>query len=308
MKKIMSLVFFTLILMSIIPLGLAQEETEATEVELEQEIQTMSTIDGAQYRLDQLALSLENQIEHAKDILSEVNVSDEIMEELNGYVVEMELLLERVNELEPSGTPSEMAAEFVAIKKQAITLTQNFRKTLYSAVRQERIEQIKEQVRETKELRKQELKAELEEKKENMYMNRINHILNAIGEDASEIIEQYQNGEITREEAAALIKEKYDSLSQEEKDALKSEIKSQAEQVKANLEARKEQAKAAYEAKKAEIKANAEARREQLKAKFQAALEERKANAEARREQLKANLEARRLGADPTANAENQNN
>ena len=343
MRKIMSVVLLGLLLMSIIPLGLAQEDTEETEVELEEEAELMSTIQGAQYRLDQLALSLENQIEHAKDILSELELSEEVMNVLNGYVVDMELLLERVKAIEPSGTASEMAAEFVAIKKEAITLTQEFRRTLTSSINQQKIEQVKERVREMKELRQEEFKAQLKEKKENMYMNRLNDVLEAIGADVDDIMQQLENGEITREEARELIRERINAMSEDDHEELREKIKEQAEEAKENFQARKEEAKANFEAKKAEIKANAqeareqykerkeeakanyetkkaeikanaENRREELKAQFKARLQERKENAESLKEQFKANIQARKLLRDnddsdeDSDESENENN
>ncbi|NTV23888.1 MAG: hypothetical protein HGA85_05975 [Nanoarchaeota archaeon] len=283
MKKIMSIFVLGMLLLTLASFAVAEEDpSETTDAEIEQEIETMSTPPGAEYRLDQLELSLENQIEHAKDILSEINVSDEAMEELEGYVVKMELLLERVQAMVPTGTPEEMAAEFVAAKKEAITLSQDFRKSLYNATTKVKIDAIKERIQEIRELRKAEIESRLEDMKDTMYMRRISSLLEALGLEDQDIMEKVKNGEMTKEEAKEIIKKAISELTPEQKEELKSEVKEMNEQVREDMAA-----------KRSEFKASMQEKREEIKSLFQARFAERRAAFEARMSERKNNMQER---------------
>jgi hypothetical protein len=303
MKKIMSLLLLGILLMSIIPLAIAEETEEINEEEVEEEIERMSTIPGAEYRLQQLALSLENQIENAKDIISELDADQEVIDELSEYVLEMELLLERINEIDTDGVPEEMAAEFVAVKKEAIELTHKFKMTLISSVNSQKIEQVRERVREMKELRLQEIKNRLEEKKQNMYMHRVNNALENAG-IASSVMERVRNGELTREEAIEIIKENFNSLSGDEIKNLRAEVREQAEKAKDNAQSKRAEAVAKAIQKRSEIRENAMNKIGEMMSQFENRIQERKENSDARLQQLRENFPTGRVAG----NFRNQNN
>ncbi|MFC2162253.1 hypothetical protein ACFLRF_01100 [Candidatus Altiarchaeota archaeon] len=286
MKKIFVLIL-GLLIVSAISLAAADDDTD-----LEAEADAMHTPPGAQYRLDQLEISLENHIERAKDILTEVNVSDDAMSELEDYVIELELLLERVQEMEPTGTPSEMAADFVAIKKEAITTTQNFRKALHDSVIQEKIAGIKERIRERHEERRNASMARIRERKEKMYMTRLSGIITTLGIEDEDLMAQVGNGSLTKREAKDMITDAWKNLSKEDKTGVRLAVKEKRDAAKADIKARKEQAKARLRAKQAEIKADWKAKMAERKANFRAKLSERK---EAHNERKDARKDAQAL-------------
>jgi len=236
------------------------EETETEEVEIEaeeleeveEEIKHMATIDGATQRLYQLQLSLENQIAHAKDIVAET----EDTELLETRIVELELLLERVKAIEPTGTAADMAAEFVAIKKEAITASQEFRKEIYSKVSEDKINKIKDKIKENKELRKEKALKVLKERRNNIYMEQMTEVLSGVNEDAETLMEEVKSGKITRSEAVEKIRNMVKSLSEEEKEEIKETMEQNRTELNNKINKNKELAKEKFQEKVKEIRAN----------------------------------------------------
>jgi cell division protein FtsI/penicillin-binding protein 2 len=244
-KAIFALILF---LFLILPEAMAQDTSDE---ELESEILTMSTPPGAEYRLLQLELSLSNQIDTANHILEEINASEEVQALLAGQIETLELLLQRIQGLELSGTAAELAAEFVAIKAQAIEATQAFRRTALGVTPRERALQIKEKVRQSQEPRLNALRARLEESREYMYMKWLSGLM-----QADNAIEKHELGEITREQARAMVSNSYMGLRAEQKRNLSLTLDEHRAEALQQMEAKRATAKERIEQKTSEIKAN----------------------------------------------------
>ena len=293
-KEIRSILMLVALSMLVIPFVSATEEV--SDEELTDEIETMGLPERGVYRFEQLRISIENQVEYGKDILSELEVSDEVMSKLEGYIIDLEVLQESINTIDLTGSPANLAAEFLEIKKEAISISQNFKTTMNQAVRAPEIEQIKANFAEMKELRKEEAKLRIEEKKAEASAKRGVRLLEELGIEVDE-------GR-TPEETKTLVKEALNALSDEEKEELKAEIKAERETAKANLEAKKAEAKANMKTKREEIKAELQAKREAKRAKLKADLEERKNNMQAIKTGMKEKLEERKAGMKAKSSAE----
>jgi len=222
-------------------------ECEATEEtndeELDEEIEHMDSQEAAEYRLEQFALSLENHIEHAKDILAQVEVDEDVMDELEGYVAQLELVLDKVQDMEPTGTPAEMAADFIALKREAWNITRDFRTTLHGALASDRVQQIRAAVREMQQQRLEVLKTKLQERRENMYTRYMSHMLARTGMNQEDIADKLESGELTREQARDMLREQLADITEEQRSQLRQRIVDNREEIRQALDQAREQAR-----------------------------------------------------------------
>lgn len=293
MKKILSILLIGLFICSIMPLALAEDISTVSNTELEQQITEMSTPETAKYRLDQLALSLESQIEHAKDITTELNATSDTTIKLEGYIAELEVLLDRVKNINPSSTPIQMAAEFLSIKIDAITISQNFRTTIQSVASTEKIKDITNKTQEMKSLREAELKSQLEASKETMYTTTMKNLLLAQGLTDPAITEKIQNSDVTSEELKNLIKNVVSNLSSDKRSEFKTLISQSKNDIKSSMEAKKTEIKAEMKAKSAEIKAQKQAEKAQKQADIAAKRTQRASEQATKKAELQSKLDAR---------------
>jgi hypothetical protein len=259
-----------LVLVSIFSFALAED---IDEEELTQELNVMSLPESANYRFEQLAISLENQIAHGNDIISEINVSEEVLAQLTNYVAELEILLNETNGMDLSLGASELAAEFVSIKKQAITVSQEFRKLINTEIRTEKIVEIKEKNVQKKELRNHEAVKKMQEKKAQALAQRSNRLLENLG------IEVNENASMN--EIREQIKQGLNGLTNSEKEELGNKLEEEKQFVKANVQAKKQETQQKIMQKRTEINEM---------------LQEKKAQ---RIALIESNIEQKRLGIQP---------
>lgn len=183
MKKIFAMFAMLMLLIAVAPMALADdnetfdtnttinmtddvndEDVEVTE-EDEEEIEVMTTPYGAEVRLEQLKLSIERNIERGTAVIEENNFTEETSILLTGILDDLSSLIEDIDSLDLEQEPSILAQEYVAVKKQAISLSNDFKKEVHKELSAEKIEQVKARVQERAEKRVEELKQRLHEKK-----------------------------------------------------------------------------------------------------------------------------------------------
>ncbi|MFH1588976.1 MAG: hypothetical protein ABIB43_00215, partial [archaeon] len=155
MKKFVAMLFVGIMLLSLVPLALADEGNETSdedvcvedsdcdadefcdagecadlESEDEAETEIMRTPYGASVRLVQLERAIENNIAHGERIVDAILANDENadVDELNRILDDMRALVLEVQNLDlENKTPQELAEEYVEIKSSARELAKEFR-------------------------------------------------------------------------------------------------------------------------------------------------------------------------------------
>ncbi len=111
------------------------------------------------------------------------------------------------------------------MKNESINLTREFRVTLHSILDEETLELLREEM---KDFYKEEMK-NLREQIRNMIRNfnreRLHSILKLIGLVDEELLQQYEDGEVTLDEVKEYLKDYLDSLTKEERRELFTELK-----------------------------------------------------------------------------------
>ena len=286
MKKKLTILFLGLLILSVMPFVVAEDD------EVADEINRMGTHMGSQHRFDVLVASLENQIDTGKDLLTELdeNVSDEVADELAGYVEDLEDLLVRARNIDTSRNPSELAAEFLSIKKEAQTISMDYKKLYHSTMRSARIAEIKAKFTQRMEERKTGLHERLMQKKEDAYAKRMSGLLNKLGVEDEDIWAKYENGVMTKDDVKNLIKTKMNSLSNDERKELRADIAKTRNESLARSKEMRENVKDRIQEKIAQMKADREEKRTERKAQFQERIQQHKENMEMRKAEIKENI------------------
>ena len=137
MKKIFVYMLLALLLIATAGFVSAQETSQETDFEvsdevIDKELRMMSCENGADYRFNQLIISLEAHIAHAKDIVKTANVSSQAKEDLSTIVSQLEELHLQANDyvVDLEKSPDVLASEFIAFRQEANLLTKEFRTDL----------------------------------------------------------------------------------------------------------------------------------------------------------------------------------
>ena len=282
-QKFASLALVFMLVLTSVPFALA----EVSDSELEDEIEIMGISERAEYRVRQLVISLESQIEYAEDILVELDVSDEVMSDLEDSVIKFEALLDRANGIDLTSSADVLAAEFLAIKEEASEISSEFRSTVHDAVVSSELENLKASIKEMKDMRRDVARLEIAEIREAFELERAERLFDELGIEVAE--------GSTPEETRALIKEALSELSSDERNEFRAELKADREAARDDVAALKAETKAEIEANRAELRAGAKAARDERKAGMEAAREARKANVEVAKAELRAEWQAKKL-------------
>jgi hypothetical protein len=206
-----------------ISLAIADEANDTDNEETIEEIGIMQYPYGAEVRLLQLEKVLTRNIMIGEKII-ELLIEYEIENtELEFILTDMELLLEEIQNTDPSSENS--TKDFVDMKNESINLTKEFRTTLHDMLNEETIKLLKEEM---KDLYKEEMKS-LREQIRNMIRNfnryRLHTFYELIGLVDENLLEQYEEGNVTIGEVKEQIREYLNSLTKEERRELFAELK-----------------------------------------------------------------------------------
>ena len=253
MKKAISILLMLLMVVSIVPLAFAEEDTtdedpvdlettddgaeeeeEELELELEleeevdeetqEEVEAMTTLNGAEMRLLQLEKSITRNIEHGKEVIAKV-------QEDGGDSTDLELIIERLEALLVEVQAVDSAAEdavstFVDLKKDAIGLSKEFRDAARGILK-DKAEVLRNRLRSMKQSQKQQkLQERIREKARKHNAENLADTLEKLGfENKDELLEQLKNAEATIKDIRAKIQEKIKEMTPEEKKEAFSSIK-----------------------------------------------------------------------------------
>ena len=220
-----------------------EAEVEAEEVP-EEEVAIISTELGAKIRLIQLQKKLEAHIEGANLIIAEIEKRNDTTidtTKLKSIVSEFEILSQQAMDADLNQSADALAAEYVAMKKQAINLTSEFGKTVKAGLSEEQKLKIRAQVEEKKKERLEVKDEDLEKLKHEFNAEKAKHIMKRYGIENPEMIAQIKAGNISVDEVKAEFKMKFDSLNDEQRNMFMQKAKEEEMKIKIqNREERKQ--------------------------------------------------------------------
>ena len=215
-----------LLTVSMVSLALADEADDTEDEELIEEVGIMSYPFGSEVRLLQLEKTLTRNImigEKVIEILQELGINTE---ELELILAEMNLLKAEIQEAYNNLENIEDAVEqFVDLKNESINLTREFRITLHDMLDEETMELLREEM---KDFYKEEMKSLREQIRvmiRNFNRERLHSIYDIIGLVDEELLQQYEDGEVTIEEVKEQLREYLNSLTKEDRRELFAELK-----------------------------------------------------------------------------------
>ena len=302
------------------------ETVETTEDEAITEEDSRLILDnhGAQIRLLQLQNRVDFQVESAGLILGKITQlgkEDQFnMVSLNQNVNELRAISIRISEYDLANkTANETAQEYVALKKESIAITNDFKANIGDGLTEEDKAALKKLINQKDNERKNIKDVRIEKLKDEFNKKQIKEILNKFNINNPLLVQKIENGEITLDEVKNQIQNRYGNLTDEEKANLKAKIieneiklKIENNQMKAEVEKEatriREEQKQRFEEEKFQVESkylerlkerenqlneNLKEREEQLRENLKEREEQLRENLKEREEQLRENLKER---------------
>ena len=229
MRKILSIVMVLLLAASVVPLALADEAGDIQQDEVEIDAETQDEVEimnyqfGAEVRLLQLEKSITKNILKGEEVVSVLKGAEYNTTELEAILSELELLKEEVQSADPNSTDAVQI--FVDLKSDAIELTKDFRETLKDLLDEGTVEELRERVREMVCEQVQNLSQQIRNRIRQFNRNQLHRIYGIIGETNSSLINEYQNGNVTKEQVKQQISKKVNEMTKEKRYQIFSELK-----------------------------------------------------------------------------------
>ena len=229
MRKILSIVMVLLLAASVVPLALADEAGDIQQDEVEIDAETQDEVEimnyqfGAEVRLLQLEKSITKNILKGEEVVSVLKGAEYNTTELEAILSELELLKEEVQSADPNSTDAVQI--FVDLKSDAIELTKDFRETLKDLLDEGTVEELRERIREMVCEQVQNLSQQIRNRIRQFNRNQLHRIYGIIGETNSSLINEYQNGNVTKEQVKQQISKKVNEMTKEKRYQIFSELK-----------------------------------------------------------------------------------
>ena len=241
-----------LMVISIVPFALAEEDNEGSEAsaeeteaedgaeseqenesgetgeadndeETETQIELMNKGIGAEVRLLQLEKVITRNILKAEEVISAVTKKGGDASELEALKAELEAVKEEVQALDPEA--EDAVQNFVDLKSDAIDLSKQFRDKAKELLSKEDAAALRIRL---KEIDREELKninEEIKNKVREFNVEQLKKTYEILGIEDTSLIDQYANGEATLKDIRAQIKEQLQSMSEEERKTAISKLK-----------------------------------------------------------------------------------
>ncbi len=229
MRKILSIVMVLLLAASVVPLALADEAGDIQQGEVEIDAETQDEVEimnyqfGAEVRLLQLEKSITKNILKGEEVVSVLKGAEYNTTELEAILAELELLKEEVQSADPNSTDAVQI--FVDLKSDAIELTKDFRETSKDLLDEGTLEELRERIREMVCEQVQNLSQQIRNRIRQFNRNQLHRIYEALGETNSSLINEYQNGNATKEQVKQQISKKVNEMTKEKRYQIFSELK-----------------------------------------------------------------------------------
>jgi len=224
MKKIWIISIVTVLMASLVPLSLADEaENMQQDEDTQDETEIMDDQIGAYIRLLQLEKAIIKNIVKGEEIVSVLNESEINTTTLEAILAELELLKEEVQSADPNSTDAVQI--FVDLKNDSVELTKDFRETLHKLVNESTLEQLRERIRLMMCEQVQNLSKKIQNQIRLFNRNQLHRIYGILGQVNISIINEYQNGNVTKEQAKQQISKMINQMTKEKRYQIFSELK-----------------------------------------------------------------------------------
>jgi copper chaperone CopZ len=198
-------------------------EIDGIDEDTEGEIEIMHHKHGKKIRLLQLRAKITHAILRGQvviDYLSEKDVSQDLILELQGILAELEILKEEIKEIPESDTKEEAITKFIDIKKESRDLVKQFRKKVWEITTEDERKEIKDRLHEKREEHKDKIKdirSELKKLRHLLHSDEVKRLLKHLDVEDKRLIEAILSGSLTVDEIKTKLREHYNSLSDDQK-------------------------------------------------------------------------------------------
>jgi hypothetical protein len=200
-----------------------EPEDEYLDNETEEEIEIMNNSLGAEIRLLQLEKAILKNLlkgERAVEVLKAMEFNTSTLESI---LDEMRLLLEEINDTDPSSNDS--VRVFVDLKSKARNLTKQFRDMIKELLSDQKIKELKERIREMVGEGLENVSKKIRNKIKQFNRNQIHRLYGIIGNNNSSLIEEYENGNVSLAQVKSQISKMVNQMTKEKKNQIFSEVK-----------------------------------------------------------------------------------
>jgi len=209
------------------PEGNETEEPDGNESEIdddtEEEIEIMNNTLGAEIRLLQLEKAITKNLLKGERAVAVLQAMGYNTSRLETILDEMRLVLEEVQAANASANDS--VQQFVDLKSDAKKLTTEFRETIKELLSDEKIKELKEQIKEIVGEELQNYSKKIQNRIKQFNRNQIHRLYGIIGVTNESLGDAYQNGNITMEEAKSQISKMVNMMTKEKKNQIFLELK-----------------------------------------------------------------------------------
>ncbi len=209
------------------PDGNETEEPNGNESDIdddtEEEIEIMNNTLGAEIRLLQLEKAITKNLLKGERAVAVLKAMEYNTTEVDAILEEMRLLLEEVQAANASANDS--VQQFVDLKSDAKKLTTEFREAIKELLSDEKIKELKEQIREIVGEELQNYSKKIQNRIKQFNRNQIHRLYGIIGVTNESLADAYQDGNITMEEVKSQISKMVNMMTKEKKNQIFSELK-----------------------------------------------------------------------------------
>ena len=230
MKKIFVYMLLALLLIATAGFVSAQETPQEIPLEvsdevIDKELRMMSCEKGADYRFNQLIISLEVHIANAKDIVETADLSSQVKEDLSLVVSQLEELHSQASDyvLDLEKSPDVLASEFIAFRQEINSLTKEFRTILHVNIKGEQLSQLQQSLGDKKAQQMQEARLQIKENHGLMMAHRLRDVMQKADIQNADV-SKLQDRMISAQERTQLMTSMMNSFSAEQKTQLRAQI------------------------------------------------------------------------------------
>lgn len=187
------------------------------------EVATMQTQLGAQVRMLQLQRSIQANIDAGNEVIASIqamNATNITMNttELEAMVAELQGLLDQIKAVDYNNmSTKDLVTEFVAFKKQAIQISQEFRTFARRLVSENEAARIREKIVAKEKASLGEISQQIQEAKKRYNAERLRAFMKDSGFDNETLVQGYINGQINLGQIMASVRASINALGPEKK-------------------------------------------------------------------------------------------
>ncbi len=224
-RKLILGIVFSVIVAGLMPFASAQESN--LDVNTETEVKAMVTPYGAQVRLFQLEKSITKNIVTGETVIEVIidNNTDVNLVNANLIIEKLKILLNEVKTADINAHASVLATEYVAMKKQAIALSAEFRAETSKYLTSEDRENIKALVKESEVNVLAKINAQIKASVREHNANLVLSVLADINSRNDVLVQAIRDGRENLAEARAKIRSEFELLREEQKRIFEQKIK-----------------------------------------------------------------------------------